>query len=93
MSGRYSNAHDWFTAIAALAVWAAHFMILWTASVVFPGQAAGRWIAFALTLIAGAALAWLWLRASRPPLRSAAGLGLAIAAAGIAFGFAPAALA
>ena len=90
MSGRYSNAHDWFTAIAALAVWAAHFMILWTASVVFPGQAAGRWTAVALTLLAAVAIGWLWLRASRPPLFAVPGLGLAIAAAGIVFDFAPA---
>jgi hypothetical protein len=93
MAARFSNEHDWFTVTAAMAVWAAHFMLLWTASVVFPSQAAGRWIALALTLLAGAALAWLWLRASRPPLRSAAGLGLAIAAAGVAFDFAPAVLA
>lgn len=92
METRFSNEHDWFTVAAALALWAAHFMLLWTASVVFPGQAAGRWIALALTLLAGAALAWLWRRASRPPLRSAAGLGLAIAAAGVTFGFAPALL-
>jgi hypothetical protein len=89
---RLSNRHDWFTVVAAMAVWAAHFMLLWTASVTFPGQAAGRWIAFALTLAAAVALAGLWLRASRPPLRSSAGLGLAIAAAGVAFDFAPALL-
>ena len=93
MAERFSNGHGWFTVGAAMAVWAAHFMLLWTASVVFPGQAAGRSIALALTLLAGAALAWLWLRASRPPPPSAAGLGLAIAAAGVAFDFAPAVLA
>lgn len=90
---RFDNEQDWFTVTASMAVWAAHFMLLWAASVVFPSQAAGRWIALALTLLAGAALAWLWLRASRPPLQSAAGLGLAIAAAGVAFDFAPAVLA
>ena len=90
MAERFSNGHDWFTVGAAMAVWAGHFMLLWTASVVFPGQAAGRSIALALTLLAGAALAWLWLRASRPPLRSAAGLGLALGSAGVAFDLAPA---
>ena len=90
MAARFSNQHDWFTATAALAVWAGHFMLVWAASVVFPGQTAGRWIALALTLFAAAALAWLWLRASRPPLRSAAGLGLALGSAGVAFDLAPA---
>lgn len=92
MTEGFSNRHDWFTVTAAMAVWAAHFMLLWSASVVFPGHAAGHWVAAALTLVAAAALAWLWRRASRPPIRSAAGLGLAIAAAGVAFDFAPAVL-
>jgi len=90
MAVRFSNDHDWFTVTAALVVWAAHFMLVWAASVVFPGQPLGRWIAFALTLLAGVALGWLWMRASRPSLFSAAGLGLGIAAAGVAFDVAPA---
>ena len=52
MAARFSNGQDWFTAIAAMAVWAAHFMLLWTAASVFPGQPAGRWTAVALTLLA-----------------------------------------
>ena len=90
MAARFSNEHDWFTAVAAMVVWTAHFMLLWTASVVFPGQPAARWIAIALTLLAAGALGWLWLRARRPSLFSVAGLGLGIAAAGVAFDLAPA---
>ena len=90
MAARFSNGQDGFTAIAAMAVWAAHFMLLWTAASVFPGQPAGRWTAVTLTLLAAVAIGWLWLRASRPPLFAVPGLGLAIAAAGIVFGFAPA---
>ena len=90
MAERFSNRHDWFTATAALAVWAAHFMLLWTASVVFPGDAAARWIAVGLTAIAGLTLGWLWMRTRRPSVFSAAGLGLGIAAAGVAFDLAPA---
>ena len=33
---RFDNEQDWFTVTAAMAVWAAHFMLLWSASVVFP---------------------------------------------------------
>ena len=86
----FTNKQDWFTATAALAVWAAHFMLLWAASVIFPGQLAARWIAAVLTLVAGVALGWLWVRARRPSLLSVAGLGLGLGAAGVAFGFVPA---
>lgn len=89
---RFDNEQDWFTVTAAMAVWAAHFMLLWSASVVFPGQLAARWIALALTAAAAGALAWLWYRARRAPRTSAAALALGIAAAGVAFGVAPALL-
>lgn len=82
MAERFTNEQDWITATLALAVWAAHFMLLWAASSLFPGQPAARWIALALTVAAAGALVWLYMRAGRPSLFSVPGLGLAIAAGG-----------
>lgn len=86
----YRNRIDWLTPTLALAVWAAHFSLLWAASSAFPDQPTARWIAAGLTLIAGLALAWLWHRSADRSLRSVPGLGIAIAAAGIGFDFLPA---
>ncbi len=90
MADRFSNEHDWVTAALALSVWAAHFSLLWAASVVFPGGAAARWIALGVTLAAVAGLVWLALRGRVASPLSAAGLGIGIAAAGVAFGSLPA---
>jgi len=86
----FINRIDWFTAIAALAVWFAHFMAVWCASVIWPDQAAGRIVGVALTIAAFGALYWLRRRAGKPPLHNVAGLGLAIAAVAIAFSCVPA---
>lgn len=90
MKDDFHNRHDYRTLAAALALWAAHFTLAWTASSIFPDQPAARWIALALTLAASLVLWWLWKRAGRPGITSVGGLGIAIAAAGIAFGFVPA---
>lgn len=78
----FRNRQDLWTPVAALAVWAAHFTLLWAASIIFPDQPAARWLALALTVAAAGALAWLYMRAGRPSLFSVPGLGLAIAAGG-----------
>jgi drug/metabolite transporter (DMT)-like permease len=90
MEKGFSNGQDWWTTTAAMAVWAAHFTLLWVASVVFPGHPAARWLALAFTLAAVASLAWLWHRAGRPRLKSTPGLGLAIAIGGTLFNAVPA---
>ncbi|GGD55344.1 hypothetical protein GRI62_03485 [Erythrobacter arachoides] len=94
MAGHYTETTDWQGAGWAFAVWTAHFTALWGASSAFPGDPAARWIALAATVVALAALIWLWrLRAAR----RARGAGrhvtpLAIGMAGVAvlFGALPA---
>jgi hypothetical protein len=73
-----------------MAVWAAHFTLLWGASIVFPGQPAVRWLALAFTIVAFGALVWLYLRAKRPSIFSVPRLGIAIAATGTLFNTVPA---
>lgn len=85
MPERFSNEQDWFTAIAALVVWTAHFSLLWGASSVFPGQPAARWIALVLTVAAAVALLWLWRRAKMRTWFSVPGLAIGLAAAASAF--------
>lgn len=86
----YRNDIDWLTPALAMLVWAAHFSILWAASSIFPDQAAARWIALVFTLIAAAALWWLWRRSDGPPLFSIPSLGLAVAAFGVTLDVLPA---
>lgn len=92
MADRFTPEHDLITPALALCVWAAHFGLVWTASVVFPDEPAARWIALGLTVIAMAALVGLARRARVKSPFSAAGLGIGIAAAGIAFDTLPALL-
>ena len=86
----YRNSIDWLTPTLALSIWAAHFALLWAASSAFPDQPTARWIAAILTVIAFGALYWLWRRGAASSLVSIPGLGLAIAAVGIAFSLLPA---
>ena len=89
MNDRFRETIDWPGAGWALAVWAAHFSVLWGASVVFPAQPAARWLALAATLAAFGALAWLWRR--RAPRRtSVVALAIGLASAAIVFGAMPA---
>jgi MYXO-CTERM domain-containing protein len=90
MAGEFTNKHDWLTISLAMSIWAAHFMLLWSASSVFPGQAAARWIAVALTV---AALCGLWLVRRRRGVRgfrSVEGLGIGIATVGVVYTTIPA---
>ena len=53
---------SWRTGLLALVVWAAHFVAVYAAGLIFPGQPVVRWLALAAMLAALGALAWLWLR-------------------------------
>lgn len=86
----FINRTDWFTAIAALTVWFAQFMLVWGASIIWPGQVLGNIVAMLLTLAAYAALAVLWRRVRPVRLQSVAGLGLAIATMAVTFSVVPA---
>ena len=86
----FTNRNDWFTAIAAFTVWFAHFLLVWSASVIWPGRAVGSTVAVLLTLIAFAGLGLLWRRVRPVSGRSVAGLGMALAALAIAFSCVPA---
>ncbi len=90
MSSEFQTRHDWLTLATALAIWSGHFIVAWLVSIIFPGQPIARWIALALSILAFAALYLLWSRRSRPPLRSVAGLGIALSTAGVAFDTMPA---
>lgn len=85
----FTNRTDWFTAFWALCVWFGHFMLAWSASVIWPVGATGRIVAGVLSLVAFAALGWLWRRVRPVSIRTVGGLGLAIAAMAIAFGTVP----
>ena len=82
MDEGFRNQFDWRTAAAALAVWAAHFTVLWAASIIFPDQPAARWLAVGCTGVAFAALFLLWHRARPVPLRSGHALVRGIAGLG-----------
>ena len=86
----FRNDIDWLTPVLALALWAAHFSLLWAASSIFPDQAVARWIAVVLTVAAFALLWWLWVRGGRASVTSIPGLGIVLAGAGVAFGVLPA---
>ncbi|KHL26262.1 hypothetical protein PK98_07245 [Croceibacterium mercuriale] len=86
----FINRTDWFTATAALTIWFAHFMLVWCASVIWPGQALGRIVGVLLTVIAFAGLGVLWRRVRPVRVQSVAGLGLALASMAIAFSCVPA---
>ncbi|PIW55386.1 MAG: hypothetical protein COW16_06080 [Sphingomonadales bacterium CG12_big_fil_rev_8_21_14_0_65_65_10] len=86
----YRNDIDWLTPTLALCVWAAHFLLLWAASIVFPDQPVARWIAAILTLPALGAMWWLCRRGDVTSWVSIPGLGITIAVVGILFSLLPA---
>lgn len=90
MSGPFSETTDWRGPVWALAIWAAHFSVLWTASSVFPGSPAARWIALAATLAACGALAFLWRERRTGGRGSILLASIALSALAILFGAAPA---
>lgn len=90
MPSDFHTRHDWRTLTIALIIWSGHFIAAWLVSIIFPGQPIARWIAAALSLLCLAALYLLWTRKERPPLRSVAGLGIALSAVGVAYDTLPA---
>ena len=90
MGENFHNRADWLTLALAMVIWAAHFMLVWTASSVFPGHPAARWMAVGLSFLAFSVLfcLWRWRQAKTP--RSVAGLGIALAAGGIGYNLLPA---
>lgn len=89
-ANEHRNSVDFLTPTLALIIWAAHFSLLWAASSIFPGQAAARWLALLLTIAAAAALVWLWRWGQVQSLASVPGLGIGLAAVGVAFDMLPA---
>lgn len=90
MAGEFTNRHDWLGIAAALSVWAAHFTLLWGASIVFPGKPIAQWIAVVLTVLAFAALWLIRQRSGVRSVRSVEGLGIGIATVAVAYTFIPA---
>ena len=90
MDKRFSEPVDWLAVNLAFAVWAAHFSVLWGASVALPGEPGARWIALAATLAGGGALAWFWrIRSDRGP-QEMPRLSYALAGIAMIFGALPA---
>ncbi len=90
MASEFTNKHDWITISLALSIWAAHFMLLWSASSIFPGHAAARWVASGLTVLAFAALWQVRRQRKISGFRSVEGLGVGIATVAVAFTAMPA---
>lgn len=86
----FTNRQDWLAPSIALTVWAAHFMLVWSASSVFPGRPLANWIAVALTVVALAGLVWIWRWRRVATVRSVTGLGIAIAGVAIVYSALPA---
>ena len=89
MAGDFHTRQDWITLALAFSVWFAHFMIVWSISIAFPGMAAGRWLALPVTLAAFGGLWWLWRRRQDKALTSVSSLSVLIATAAIAFSTLP----
>jgi len=90
MPNDYNNRLKLLTPILALTVWAAHFLLLWCASSIFPEQVLARWLAAAFTLIALVALYGIMRWQAVTTVFSIPGLGLALSAVAIVFTAMPA---
>lgn len=90
MTQDFRNRLDWRTLALAFTIWTAHFMAVWSVSIIFPAQAIARWIAVALTLAAFAALFAVWKRARDAQHSRWTDLAVAIAAGAVAFDTLPA---
>ena len=93
MSAGFRNELDWLALGGAFTIWAAHFMIAWSISSIFPGMPIVLWLTLALTLAALGALALLWRWRKVATYRSTAGLAIAVATAGVIYDFLPALMA
>ncbi|AKM07693.1 hypothetical protein [Pelagerythrobacter marensis] len=93
MNPQFFNRLDWVALGGAFAIWAAHFMIAWSISSIFPDQPIVLWLVAALTLAAfgGLAALWRWRKVEGPA--SVAGLAIVMAAVGVAYDFLPALMA
>ncbi|GGC02281.1 hypothetical protein GCM10011494_21040 [Novosphingobium endophyticum] len=85
MGNDFHNRTDWVALVLAMFVWAGHFTLVWAASSAFPDQPEARWIAMALSLAAVLLLAALWRWRRTKTLCSVSGLGIALAAGGVAY--------
>ena len=90
MDDDFHNRHDWLAPTLALALWFAHFSVLWAASIIFPGAPAARWIALVATIGALVALGALWQWRRVRSIYSVAGLGIALGVGGVVFDAMPA---
>jgi len=90
MAHDYSNRLKLLTPVLALSVWAAHFLLLWSVSSVWPEQALARWLAVALTIVAVAALYGIMRWRAVTTVFSIPGLGLALSAFAVVFTAMPA---
>jgi hypothetical protein len=88
----FRNRTDWLALALAMTIWAAHFALVWSASSIFPGHPAARWIGLILGVLALSALARLWYSRNVQSLHSASGLGIALAAGGVVYDTLPAIL-
>lgn len=77
VEGPIDQNQTWRTVLLAFAIWAAHFLVVYAASLIFPGQIAALWIALATSIAALAALAWLWWRARALTTLDMLAIGLA----------------
>lgn len=75
--------------VFAFAVWAVHFAVAYGAALVFPGQAAARWIAVAALMVALAVLT-VAVRRHRAQTGAIGFAAAALAIAAIVFGTLPA---
>jgi O-antigen ligase len=68
VEGPIDQNRTWRTVLLAFVIWAAHFVAVYAAGLIFPDQPIVLWIALAACLAALGALALLWLRGIRTTL-------------------------
>jgi hypothetical protein len=70
VEGPIDQNRTWLTVLLAFVIWSAHFIAVYAAGLIFPGEMVVLWIALAACVAALAALVWLWVRPAgvRTPL-------------------------
>lgn len=68
VDGPIDQNHTWRTVLIAFVIWSAHFIAVYGAGLIFPGEKVVLWIALAACLVALGALVWLWRRHMRTAL-------------------------
>lgn len=90
MKGDLQHRANWGTLAFAFIVWAGHFMSVYGAVLILPGQTrAVRLVVVIATLVAGAMLAARWFALGGEKRSALAILSIAIAALAIAYQTAP----